>query len=149
MARRPLCLVCLLLMLAMTVADLLGVPLIRGNPLPGSVTEYITKHPETTICGEVERCTESENSKSVYLKNVYFIYQSEKISIKNVRVFLKNQDVLYKGMMVRVKGRLEEIQGKRNPGEFPVILFMGSSLRICSSIWEIFCARWQGKKDKY
>lgn len=118
MARRPLCLVCLLLMLAMTVADLLGVPLIRGNPLPGSVTEYITKHPETTICGEVERCTESENSKSVYLKNVYFIYQSEKISIKNVRVFLKNQDVLYKGIMVRVKGRLEEIQGKRNPGEF-------------------------------
>ena len=158
MARRPLCLACLLLMLAMAMADLLGMPLIRGNPLPKSVSEYLKKHPGTTICGEVERCAESENSKSVYLKNVYFIYQSKKIPIKNVRVFLKNQetfskaksvanvrssvkgrssvnadkglgdkcgvsvdtdkDVLYKGMMVRVKGRLEEIQGKRNPGEF-------------------------------
>lgn len=158
MARRPLCLACLLLMLAMAMAGLLGMPLIRGNPLPKSVSEYLKKHPGTTICGEVERCAESENSKSVYLKNVYFIYQSKKIPIKNVRVFLKNQetfskaksvanarssvkgrssvnadkglgdkcgvsvdtdkDVLYKGMMVRVKGRLEEIQGKRNPGEF-------------------------------
>ena len=158
MARRPLCLACLLLMLAMAMADLLGMPLIRGNPLPKSVSEYLKKHPGTTICGEVERCAESENSKSVYLKNVYFIYQSKKIPIKNVRVFLKNQEtfskaksvanvrssvkgrssvnadkglgdkcgvsvdtdkgVLYKGMMVRVKGRLEEIQGKRNPGEF-------------------------------
>ena len=158
MARRPLCLACLLLMLAMAMADLLGMPLIRGNPLPKSVSEYLKKHPGTTICGEVERCAESENSKSVYLKDVYFIYQSKKIPIKNVRVFLKNQetfskaksvanvrsfvkgrssvnadkglgdkcgvsvdtdkDVLYKGMMVRVKGRLEEIQGKRNPGEF-------------------------------
>lgn len=158
MARRPLCLACLLLMLAMTMADLLGMPLIRGNPLPGSVTEYLKKHPGTTICGEVERCAESENSKSVYLKNVYFIYQSKKIPIKNVRVFLKNQetfskaksvantrssvkgrrpvntdkglgdkcgvsvdtdkDALYKGMLVRVQGKLEEIQGKRNPGEF-------------------------------
>lgn len=158
MARRPLCLACLLLMLAMAMADLLGMPLIRGNPLPGSVTEYLKKHPGTTICGEVERCAESENSKSVYLKNVYFIYQSKKIPIKNVRVFLKNQetfskaksvanarssvkgrsfvnadkglgdkcgvsvdtdkDVLYKGMLVRVQGKLEEIQGKRNPGEF-------------------------------
>ena len=34
MARRPLCLACLLLMLAMAMADLLGMPLIRGNPLP-------------------------------------------------------------------------------------------------------------------
>ena len=118
MARRPLCLVCLLLMFVMIVADLLGIPLIRGNPLPGSVAEYIRKHPETTICGEVERCTENENSKSVYLKNVYYIYQSKKISIKNVRIFLKNQESLYKGMMVRVKGSLEEIEGKRNPGEF-------------------------------
>ena len=45
MARRPLCLACLLLMLAMAMADLLGMPLIRGNPLPGSVTEYLKKHP--------------------------------------------------------------------------------------------------------
>ena len=34
MTRRPVCLVCLFLMLCMCLADLAGVPLIRGTPLP-------------------------------------------------------------------------------------------------------------------
>ena len=41
MTRRPVCLVCLFLMLCMCLADLAGVPLIRGNPLPETVQTYI------------------------------------------------------------------------------------------------------------
>lgn len=41
MTRRPVCLVCLFLMLCMCLADLAGVPLIRGTPLPETVQTYI------------------------------------------------------------------------------------------------------------
>ncbi len=34
MTKRPLCMVCLVLMLLMCVADRAGFPLIRGNPVP-------------------------------------------------------------------------------------------------------------------
>ena len=32
--RRPICVVCLLLIFLMSLADFAGIPLIRGNPLP-------------------------------------------------------------------------------------------------------------------
>ena len=37
MTKRPLCMVCLVLMLLMCVADRAGFPLIRGNPVPENV----------------------------------------------------------------------------------------------------------------
>lgn len=76
MTRRPVCLVCLFLMLCMCLADLAGVPLIRGTPLPETVQTYIKKHPDSVICGEVQRCQATEFSFSVYLKQVVLICRS-------------------------------------------------------------------------
>ena len=53
MTKRPLCMVCLVLMLLMCVADRAGFPLIRGNPVPENVDSWIREHPKVTICGEV------------------------------------------------------------------------------------------------
>ena len=107
MRRRPVCILCLLLVVFLCVTDWLGFSLIRGNPLPESVQTWIKKHPESTICGEVVRCQENEDVISVYLKNTYLIYYSEeksdlslkgqsekefeKISIYNVKVYLKKK----------------------------------------------------------
>ena len=55
MIRRPMCLLCFLMMLSFGIADLAGIPLIRGNPLPASVQSWIEVHPASEICGEVER----------------------------------------------------------------------------------------------
>lgn len=118
MTRRPLCLVCLLLMLAMCLADLLGFPLIRGNPLPQEVQLWVEKHPEATVCGEVEKCTAGEFSVSVWLKESYLIYNSEKVSIENVKVFLKENEQVPAGTIVLLSGKLERVPGPRNPGEF-------------------------------
>ena len=41
MTKRPLCMVCLVLMLLMCVADRAGFPLIRGNPVPENVDSWI------------------------------------------------------------------------------------------------------------
>lgn len=118
MTRRPVCLVCLILMLCMCAADLAGLPLIRGNPLPETVRSYIKKHPDAVIVGEVQQCQDTEFSFSVYLKNVSLIFRSEKISIENVRVFLKNKEELPAGAFVSVSGKLEGVSPPGNPGEF-------------------------------
>lgn len=88
MRRRPVCILCMLLVVFLCVTDWLGFSLIRGNPLPQSVQTWIRKHPESTICGEVVRCRENEDFQSVYLRNTYLIYNSEKVSIDNIKVKL-------------------------------------------------------------
>ena len=121
MRRRPVCILCLLLVVFLCVTDWLGFSLIQGNPLPQSVQTWIKKHPESTICGEVVRCQENEDFQSVYLKNTYLIYNSEKVSIDNVRVYLKENNKnkkLLAGSLILVSGKLEEIQESGNPGEF-------------------------------
>lgn len=118
MTRRPVCLVCLILMLCMCAADLAGIPLIRGNPLPKTVQAYIKRHPDAVIIGEVQHTQATEFSFSVYLKNVSLTVRSEKISIENVRVFLKTREELPAGTFVAVKGKLERVGAPRNPGEF-------------------------------
>lgn len=118
MGKRPVCLLCLLLMAAMCFCHFLGIPLLGGNPLPGKVQEWILAHPDATIFGEVQRCTDTEISQSIYLKNAYLIHQSEKISIENVRVFTKEKQNVPVGTVLWVSGKLEPVQEPRNPGEF-------------------------------
>ena len=134
MRRRPVCILCMLLVVFLCVTDWLGFSLIRGNPLPQSVQTWIRKHPESTICGEVVRCRENEDFQSVYLRNTYLIYNSEKVSIDNIKVYLKqkknhsgNSDVdkLLAGSLVLVSGKLEEVQSPTNPGEFDSKAYYG------------------------
>ena len=89
MHKRPVCCVCVFLMLFLCILDLAGVSIVRGNPLPQKVRQWIKAHPSAVICGEVQRCQDTEYSLSVYLKQVYLTDQSEKIPIRNIRVFLK------------------------------------------------------------
>ncbi len=118
MIRRPMCLLCFLMMLVLGIADLAGIPLIRGNPLPASVQSWIKAHPGSEICGEVERYENTEFSQSVYLRKTYLIYHSKKFPINNVRVFLKKEEELKPGMQIFVKGILKEVEGSTNPGGF-------------------------------
>lgn len=118
MRRRPVCLVCLAMMLVMCLADLAGFPLIHGNPLPEQVQVWIQEHPDAVICGEVQRCQDTEFSFSVYLKQVFLTNQSEKFPIENVRMFMKTKEDLPAGTVVYASGKLERVEAPRNPGEF-------------------------------
>ena len=90
MTRRPLCLVCLFLMLFLAAGDWLGFPLIRGNPLPDYLKEWIKENPEGVICGEVVSFRDTEFSQTVSLNQSYLIYRSKKFPIKNTTVLIKN-----------------------------------------------------------
>ena len=118
MKRRPVCLVCLFLMLCLYVTDLVGISMINGNPLPVSVQKYISEHPKLTVSGEVQDCQAAEYSLSVYLKQVCLTVGSEQIPIENIKVYLNKEEQIRIGMFLRVCGKLEEIPGPRNPGEF-------------------------------
>lgn len=120
MRKRPVCAVCVFLMLCLCILDLAGVPVVRGNPLPAEVQEWIEAHPSAVIRGEVQRCQDTEYSLSVYLKQVFLTYQSEQIPIRNIRVFLKEntKEKLKTGMIIQVSGELERVSAPRNPGEF-------------------------------
>ena len=118
MKRRPVCLVCLFLMLCLYVTDLVGISMINGNPLPVSVQKYISEHPKFTVSGEVQNCQAAEYSLSVYLKQVCLTVGSEQIPIENIKVYLNKEEQIRIGMFLRVCGKLEEIPGPRNPGEF-------------------------------
>lgn len=120
MRKRPVCCACVFLMLCLCILDLAGIPVIRGNPLPREVREYIESHPSAVICGEVQRCQDTEYSLSVYLKQVFLLCQSERIPIRNIRVFLEKnaKENLKTGMVIQVGGELERVSAPRNPGEF-------------------------------
>lgn len=118
MGRRPVCILCLLLIALLCLGDWMGLPLIRGNPLPASLREWLEEEEEVSAVGEVERCIDTEFSQSVYLKRVSIICKSKKVSIGNVRVFLKKKEELPAGSLILVRGKLEEVEEPRNPGEF-------------------------------
>ena len=102
MVKRPMCLLCFLMVLSLGTLELMGIPLIRGNPLPVNVQEQIEAHPGSMICGEVEQYENTEFSQSVYLKKTYLIHQSKKFPIENVRIFLKKEEDLKPGMWILV-----------------------------------------------
>ena len=128
MAKRPMCLLCFLMVLSLCVLELMGIPLIKGNPLPLNVQEQIEAHPGSMICGEVEQYENTEFSQSVYLKKTYLIHQSKKFPIENVRIFLKKEEDLKPGMRILVKGTLKRVEGPANPGGFDSQLFYACRL---------------------
>lgn len=69
MVKRPMCLLCFLMVLSLGILELMGIPLIRGNPLPVNVQKQIEAHPGSMICGEVEQYENTEFSQSVCVKN--------------------------------------------------------------------------------
>lgn len=118
MTKRPLCFLCFLMVLGLSIMNFTRIPLLGGNPLPVTVQDWIEAHPGSVICGEVEQYENTEFSQSVYLKKTYLIYQSKKFSIENVRVFLKKEEDLKPGMKILVKGTLKRVEEPSNPGGF-------------------------------
>ncbi|MBQ8305115.1 MAG: DNA internalization-related competence protein ComEC/Rec2 [Blautia sp.] len=118
MTRRPLCLLFLLLMLAALAMDRLGIPLIRGNPLPEEIRAYVQEHPDTRVCGTVRLVSETEFTQILSLQNSYLIVRSETYPIENTIIYRKKGSQIMPGAFLCVSGNLEEFSPARNPGGF-------------------------------
>lgn len=109
---------CLLIVCMMFLADGLGIPIVRGNPLPEPVCEWLEKYPQATICGTVQSREDTKYSKSIILKNSYLVYRSNEISIENIKVYLKENIEVPIGAYVVLNGKMEETEKAQNPGGF-------------------------------
>ncbi len=118
MTRRPLSIVCLFLLLFLILGDWLGFSLVRENPLPVYLQQWVKEHPDSVIWGEVTSSRDTEFSQTVCLKKTYLIYKSKKFPIKNVKVFLKEKKEIPAGTYLMLSGKLEEVPLPCNPGEF-------------------------------
>lgn len=116
--RRPICVLCLLFVLVMFLAEGMGFSLIKGNPLPETVQKWIEKHPKGTVCGTVYWCETTEYSKIIYLKKTYLIYKSEKIPIGNLKVYIDANLKVPSGAVIVVSGNMRKTECARNPGGF-------------------------------
>ena len=143
MKKRPVCALCIFLILLLRLLDFLGFPLVRGNPFPDNIRKWIRENPQAKVIGEVEEYADTQFSSSVCLRNTYLLAGEDsgesftgssknggqyagrpesgrfsKISIDHIRVFLKEKEELPRGSLVLMSGKLEEIQPPSNPGEF-------------------------------
>jgi competence protein ComEC len=105
-------------MLVLYLLDLAGFSWIRGNPLPEDLQMWIRNADSVTVSGEVADYTDDGSSCTIYLKNTYLTYFSDKISIKNILVYTNEIGNLSVGDHLKLSGSLKKTEGARNPGGF-------------------------------
>ena len=118
MLRRPLCLVCLLFMVLLLAAGWLGIPPEWGNPLPEEIKTALQNAGEVRVCGEVESSQDTDDQRTLILKDTFLLVQSTKIPIKRIEVSLTENIPVPCGAVLLLSGNIREIEGPRNPGEF-------------------------------
>lgn len=117
MRRRPICVLCLILMASIWAADSMGLSLFRQRPLT-SQEEELAEGRQVTVQGSLEEKTETETSNSIYLKRTILIIQSRKIPIENLKIYMEAPVDFPLGTRLEVRGKFRLIEGPRNPGEF-------------------------------
>ena len=118
MPKRPLCVVCLLLMALMFTAEQLGLPLSGGSPLPSFMSKFVETEASVTVSGEVSSVSQSGRGQNLILKNALLVLSGKTYPLSSIKTTLKNTDSLSPGTILLLKGSLKEIDAPRNPGEF-------------------------------
>lgn len=118
MRQRPMCCLCLLLMLGIVLLDRWEFPLWRKTPVSVSVQNYLEHHSQVQVMGKVIKRTKSKSSISVYLENSKLLVQSKTYRLGSLRVFLKEEERIPIGASVLLQGKLKPTEPARNPGAF-------------------------------
>ncbi|HIY18396.1 MAG TPA: DNA internalization-related competence protein ComEC/Rec2 [Candidatus Blautia avistercoris] len=137
MLKRPLCLLCLLVLAGVWLAQTMEFPGFQDVPISSSVQEYLTSHPQCQILGTTVQRHQGETSQSVTLEHVSLITQSEKIPIYNVKLYLDSPSLPAIGSRILAEAQLEQAEEPGNPGEFDP--------RPYYAMDDIYYLGWKGK----
>lgn len=118
MRQRPICCLCLLMMLSIVLLKMWELPFLEKAPLSVFMESILEQDLAVQVFGSVYKRTSSENTSSVYLRNAWIMDGKEKISLGNIRVFLEEKEEPLIGADIVISGKLEKIQEPGNPGEF-------------------------------
>ena len=130
MTKRPLCMVCLVLMLLMCVADRAGFPLIRGNPVPENVDCGIVLGGDGTLIRAARELAEYEFPLiGINLGTLGFLAEVERsdFSYALERLF-KNQVGFEERMML--SGEVSGNSSYQNVAVNDIVITRDGSLRI-------------------
>ena len=126
MRNRPLCCICLLVLLLQGV-----IFLIRGGvsswDIPTDSIFQVYDGQIIDVQGRVYRKSETANLQILYLKN-------NSINNSNILIYVKNKKAVAIGETVSVKGTVEKFEGARNPGNFDQALYYARQ-KIYGYIW--------------
>ena len=118
MSKRPLCILCLLVMLARFAIGQLGLPFFRDDPLPSSVQDRIRSLSSALVSGEVYSVRAKENSIDLILSDARLLLDEDSYPLCSVKTSLEGKIEYLPGTVLILSGRPEPIAGPRNPGEF-------------------------------
>ncbi|MGI6068830.1 MAG: DNA internalization-related competence protein ComEC/Rec2 [Blautia sp.] len=115
MARRPMCLVLLGVMIVLWLWRSAGNEV---SLLPPEIAEETGSGKTVSVCGRVQRIAPGEGTDSIYLTDTYLWIQSKYYSIQNLRIFITEYEDLQAGDEVKAVGELVPVPPRRNPGTF-------------------------------
>ena len=118
MRKRPLCLICIGLMMAIWMMKLAGLPVFGEPAMASWINEYLKDHETVYIAGIVSERAEKPNSTQYYLKNSYLLYRQKKIPIHKILLVTQIEEKFHIGASVEAAGSLSELRPPGNPGEF-------------------------------
>lgn len=118
MRRRPLCLLCLLVIGVLYCMQVLGIPLRRETPDIRAVDELVRTPFTVDVKGEVIRCEVQDDYTVLLLDHSTLFHNSRQFELNKVRVTLSGAAGCPVGALVCVRGILEKPAGPTNPGQF-------------------------------
>lgn len=114
MTRRPLCVICLLVIGWLLVSGKYGM-----NEDSSWTARFYDK--KVTVTGQLVKQEQSTTSNQLYLKNNSILYQSKSYKIPNqkqILIFTEDNTSYRAGSLLTVSGICQEIQEPGNPGQF-------------------------------
>lgn len=118
MKRRPLCLACIGLMIALWVMKLAGFPVCGEPAVSSAVRGVLQERTEIHVRGQIYRRERKTNSFRYYLKNTILLIKNQEIPLGTIYVTARTGQVYPVGGEVLAAGTLEMPEKARNPGQF-------------------------------
>lgn len=144
MTRRPLCVICLLVIGWLLVSGKYGM-----NEDSSWTARFYDK--KVTVTGQLVKQEQSTTSNQLYLKNNSILYQSKSYKIPNqkqILIFTDDKTSYRAGSLLNISGVCQEIQEPGNPGQFDLkkyyetkeiqmVLNKGKVLSAGSTYWHV------------
>lgn len=126
MKKRPLCMICMVVVLLMWMVQASG----GENPLEACELKNVT------IYGKIYQCEYKEKKQILYLKQTVLSDKSQKQKLNNIRITCDEEDdVFYLSDVISIKGDLKMMKGATNWGQFDVQDYYGAK-KVGYTMWE-------------
>lgn len=135
MKKRPLCLLCMILVICMCIfrASVGSWETSDVPDLPGGQAEAAPLR----LTGQIYRCEYKEDKLILFLKQTILSVDSkQKVQLKNVRISCKDREAAYEpGDRICAEGMLRSVSAPTNPGEFDAENYYGAE-KVSYTMWE-------------